>query len=371
MKPTDLTLLEQLKITDREIERRLAHMNITSKEKALVQGFRSHIAGQVDHIVDQFYGKMIEIDEAARIIGDAESLTRLRNYLRQYVLDLFDGDYGTEYIQTRLRIGLVHKRIGVPPKLYILGIHLLLSLIRDIIVSGDKEDCTQCAKAMEAVEKIILFDLALVFETYIHGLLDELDKGRKELEEYARDLEEKIALRTRELEEIARLDGLTRLLNQKSFYEELKREHSRARRLGEELSLIYFDLDGFKSANDRFGHTKGDQILANVARAVEKTVRAEDIPARYGGDEFCIILPHTSLSQARITADRLIHSFDEMVKDTDVTLSIGIARTVPEMGIDAQSLVKLADKAMYQSKKKKGHAVTLADEVPFNGKAED
>lgn len=89
------------------------------------------------------------------------------------------------------------------------------------------------------------------------------------------------------------------------FRKTLRREYSRARRLGEELSLIYLDLDGFKVINDTIGHKKGDEILTNVAEVMRKSIRAEDIAARYGGDEFCIILPNTSLEHAQEMAKRL------------------------------------------------------------------
>jgi diguanylate cyclase (GGDEF)-like protein len=361
MKPTDQTLLEQLKITDREINRRLEYLQVTEEDAKVLVNLKPVIASQVDILANEFYQELISFDEVARIIGDAESLSRLKKSLRQYVLDLFDGVYKAEYVQSRLRIGLVHKRIGVPPKLYIFGIHVLKKMLRKMVIAEADKNCRACDHKLNALDKIILFDLTLVFDTYIHGLMDELAKGKEELERYSHELEEKVAERTRDLRDMARLDGLTSLYNQRSFYEESRREYSRARRLSENLSLIYLDLDGFKAINDTFGHKKGDEILTNVAEVIRKSIRAEDIAARYGGDEFCIILPNTSLDNAQKLAERLIEVFKENMGDSEVTLSIGIANTNTENILDYEFLVKKADAAMYQSKNIKGHAVSIAE----------
>jgi diguanylate cyclase (GGDEF)-like protein len=94
---------------------------------------------------------------------------------------------------------------------------------------------------------------------------------------------------------------------------------------------------------------------------LKSTKREEDVAARYGGDEFCTILPHTSIEQANIVAHRLIENFNKQIGDFKVTMSIGIASTDSQGVTDAESLVKAADVGMYRSKKIKGHAVTLAD----------
>lgn len=363
MKPTDQTLMEQIKITDREIENRLTYLTMTRDMCDQLVKLKPIIAGDIDLIVKEFYDYLIEYDEIAHIIGDSESLARLKKYIRRYILELFDGKYDTEYVQTRLRIGLVHKRIGVAPKFYIMAVKHLLNLLRQRLVQASSKKCRLCEDRISAVENIMLFDLTLVFDTYIHGLMEELVRGKKELEIYSEGLENKIHERTKDLQNMARIDGLTTLLNQRSFYEELRRECSRARRKGSTLSLIYFDLDGFKLVNDTYGHQKGDEILVDTAKIVRTILRQEDIPVRYGGDEFCIILPDTHLDEADQVANRLIAKYDEEMAESGVTLSIGIAMTEPEDSIDYENLVKQADAAMYRSKKQKGHAVTKHNSV--------
>ena len=366
MKLTDMTLGEQLRLTDREIRHRLELFAITQQDKDHLVGMKSLIAPVVEDLVDLFYARQVEVEEIARLIGDAETLARLKNHLTRYILTLFDGEYGMEYVLSRLRIGLVHKRIGVPPKLYLPSFRNLFTLLRQAILDKNR-DCGACQCRLDALEKIMLFDLELVFDTYIHSLLDEVARGKKELEEYAESLEETVAQRTDELARLASRDGLTGLLNQRSFYEELRREIARALRAEGQLALIYLDLDGFKAVNDNQGHRRGDEILTEVAELIRRVVRAEDIAARYGGDEFSIILPHSGIADAKEVGQRLIDAFGQAPRllGTGVTLSIGIAAGGQADLRDADLLVKKADAAMYRSKKITGHAISIAgDQLP-------
>ncbi len=360
--PTDFTLTDQLRMTEREIRRRKEMLHITAEETALLRNLKPLIASQMDHLVEEFYAAQVQFSEIARLIGDADTLRRLKQHMRLYILSLFDSDYGHDYVLSRLRIGMVHKRIGVEPKLYVSAIRNLQDRLRNILVTQSETNCTLCGQTVNALEKILFFDLELVFDTYIHSLMDELSRGKEEIEQYAESLEETVAERTRELFDLARKDGLTGLLNQRSFYEELRRELSRCQRHGQDMTLIYFDLDGFKKVNDTLGHNRGDGILVGVAGAIHQSIRAEDTPARYGGDEFCIILPQTDSAEAAVVAKRLTAAFDKTMGDSGVTMSIGLATTKSDAPIDADTLVKMADGAMYASKKKSGHAITVADD---------
>ncbi|MDH4333147.1 MAG: GGDEF domain-containing protein [Desulfobulbaceae bacterium] len=365
MKLTDLNLGEQLKLTDREIRRRLELFALTQQDIDELVGMKPVVAANINELVESFYAGQVAVEEIARRIGDSETLARLKNHMARYILTMFDGEYGMEYVLSRLRIGLVHKRIGVPPKLYVPSFRNLFTRLREVIL-GNNSDCGACRHRTDALEKIMFFDLELVFDTYIYSLLEELERGKKELEEYAESLEETVAKRTEQLARLASRDGLTGLLNQRSFYEELRREIARTLRTDGELALIYLDLDGFKAVNDTKGHRRGDEILIAVAEVIRRVVRAEDIPARYGGDEFCIILPHSSSAKAQEAAQRLIEAFDqeEGLKGAGVTLSIGIAAGGNAELRDADLLVKKADAAMYRSKKIPGHAITLAGDLP-------
>lgn len=288
----------------------------------------------------------------------------MKNHLRKYVLELFAGEYDDVYVQSRLRIGMVHKRIGVSPQLYLTAVRKLHHLLRSNLVALDlagEERCLACMERQDALEKLIFFDLALVFDTYIHSLLDEVEMTKEELENYAESLEEKVAERTRQIVEMTRRNALTGLFNQKTFYEELRREIARSERNRTELSLVYLDCDGFKKLNDHEGHQRGDEMLVAVADSMRAVLRRSDIPARYGGDEFCIILPETPVESAREIRRRLCAAFDESKGAAEVTFSMGIASTGPETFVAADQLVKEADQAMCRAKETSGHAMQAAE----------
>ncbi len=363
MNTTEQTLIQQLKLTRREIDRRKEYVGFTDGDIRALLSLKELITANMDEIIKEFYKKIIIFEEMDRIIGDAETLLRLKNYMRNYILSLFDGEYDEEYVQTRLRIGVVHKRIGVPPKYYVSAIHILSDTLRKIIASHSKNDCKSCVLGISSIDKILMFDLSLTFDTYINSLMDESVKIRQEMENYAESLEIMIAKRTETLTEQASQDGLTGLANQRTFYSELRKELSRAQRRGHSTVLVYFDLDGFKKLNDTKGHKRGDEILVATANSTKSCLRESDIAARYGGDEFCLILPETSLSEAEQLCEKICKAIESSTGDTGISCSMGIAIATPEKSMDANTLVKSADKAMYEAKKVPGFAIKIARDV--------
>ena len=160
----------------------------------------------------------------------------------------------------------------------------------------------------------------------------------------------------RVFQELALMDGLTRIYNRRYFDELLRREAERATRYYSKFSLLMIDIDDFKKYNDRYGHQAGDEVLRIVANSLINQTRNTDFTARYGGDEFAIIAPHTdkkyvSFMAARIT--RFIAGKDIVLNGsakTRVSVSIGIA-TFGEDAFMKDKLLKLADKALYEAKK--------------------
>ncbi len=157
------------------------------------------------------------------------------------------------------------------------------------------------------------------------------------------------------IQELTIRDDLTCLYNTRFFHEMLEREIKRAMRKKRELSLIFMDLDHFKEVNDTYGHIYGSALLKEVAEVIMHSVRNIDIPIRYGGDEFVIILPETAKSQAEIVAKRILNNIREKVflkqegLNLKLTASIGFA-TFPDDAKDKESLIKSADNAMYKVK---------------------
>lgn len=185
--------------------------------------------------------------------------------------------------------------------------------------------------------------------------------------------EEQVDLKTRELQELnqrldamARTDGLTGLLNRRALNEGLDSEIDRARRSGKPLSVMMADLDHFKLVNDRFGHAAGDQVLKGFARIMKGRLRSTDVVGRYGGEEFCILLPETAAQEAMKIAEVLRRDLESTPIDIGggnaplkVTCSLGVAETSgqPARG---RELLLMADKALYAAKDGGRNRVMLA-----------
>lgn len=158
-------------------------------------------------------------------------------------------------------------------------------------------------------------------------------------------------------------DGLTDIFNKRKFNEELTREFSRARRYDRPLSLVLFDLDHFKSVNDSHGHLCGDFVLHAVASRVERQIRAEQVFARVGGEEFAVLCPETGADHARIVAERLrldIGGLPVSYQNTEVpvTCSFGVAELTEDTTTAAQ-LFEAADRALYIAKNSGRDAVAV------------
>lgn len=166
--------------------------------------------------------------------------------------------------------------------------------------------------------------------------------------EYTRVL---LAQKTNELKELSIRDDLTGLLNQRAFYEALRYELTLAEQNRRTVVLVYFDLNEFKQLNDRAGHRVGDALLVQVAEAMRHSMRDGDHCCRYGGDEFCVILPRTEAVQAVQACRRLTAAFDQGLT-YGVTFSIGVAETGPEDLAGANDLVRAADALMYGAKRR-------------------
>ena len=159
----------------------------------------------------------------------------------------------------------------------------------------------------------------------------------------------------RELEQLAYYDSLTNLPNRSLFQDRLRHDLESANRRGENLGLLFIDLDGFKYINDTFGHEAGDQLLGEVSNRLQTCFRKSDTLARIGGDEFTVILPDVkSRSDLEKIAQNVIEALKKPINvaghETIIGASIGIS-TYPEDGIDATTLLKCADAAMYWAKK--------------------
>lgn len=166
------------------------------------------------------------------------------------------------------------------------------------------------------------------------------------------------------VQRMANLDGLTDLFNHRYFQESLRQKLSTAKELSQTVSLLMVEVDKFKKYNDTYGHQQGDLVLKSVAQALAKGARQwEGMAARYGGDEFVIILPKADKEEAAEAAEQICRWIEEMTAVElskhnlpGVTASLGVA-TFPVDAGDASSLIDAADQAMYSAKRKGGNRV--------------
>jgi diguanylate cyclase (GGDEF)-like protein len=169
------------------------------------------------------------------------------------------------------------------------------------------------------------------------------------------------------LERLSITDPVTQLTNHRYFQEMIRKELERASRHQRPLGFIMIDVDHFKSFNDHYGHPEGDRLLANIAKRISNEVRGIDIVSRYGGEEFTVIMPDTSLEAARLVAERIRQSLESnpfagpFGRSAFVTLSLGVA-CYPQHGEDAPTLISAADRALYQAKRQGRNQTVVAQQ---------
>lgn len=195
------------------------------------------------------------------------------------------------------------------------------------------------------------------------SMSSNLEQFRTDMRRLTHSLEDQVKVRTRELqrakdkaEKEATIDSLTQIPNRHSFYNRAKALVQQADHDGETLCFLMLDIDFFKVINDTYGHPQGDQVLIACARTIENTIREKDLLGRLGGEEFAVVLPGTSLEEARIIAERIRTSISELSFHTTLgghqfrtTISIGIS-TARDMLYAYELLYKHADLALYDAK---------------------
>ena len=171
-----------------------------------------------------------------------------------------------------------------------------------------------------------------------------------------------------DLSDLVRTDPLTGIANYRYFIQALEQEIERTLRSGQPTSLIMLDIDFFKKVNDQWGHEVGNQALAHLSQLLQKTVRKLDIPCRYGGEEFAIILPDTTLAASIPVAERIRQEIEKSPLIVErqllqLTVSLGIATYTEQQNSGIEDLIKRADQYLYQAKET-GRNRTCHAELP-------
>lgn len=164
-----------------------------------------------------------------------------------------------------------------------------------------------------------------------------------------------IAINNANLYVMAISDGMTKLFIKKYFRERLYGELTRADRYSHPLCLVMLDIDHFKKVNDTYGHLAGDRVLIDVARVIKESCRSADLPCRYGGEEFAVILPETRLQDGFLFTERIRKKIEEIRCEFQglsigITISAGIVSVDDSEPADIEQFIEMADKALYYSK---------------------
>ncbi len=215
------------------------------------------------------------------------------------------------------------------------------------------------------------------FKGNINGLLLLKEKEKEFGETYTENEKQyldiiagfaSVAIENAKLYEMATLDRKTKLYNHGYFQNRLIEEIERAEKYKTDLTLMIMDLDHFKKINDTYGHMKGDEVLIKVAETIKKQVREFDIPARFGGEEFTVILPETTPENGVNVAERLRLAIKNLNFESDkgdfkVTVSIGLSNYIHSSNMTEDMLIEQADKALYYAKEHGRNQVILYGQI--------
>ena len=202
--------------------------------------------------------------------------------------------------------------------------------------------------------------------TAFNSMADELAVSNNRMVKLNAELEDRVLQRTRQLKDLSERDPLTGLYNRRHLNEVLSRRFSEAERYGNDLSCLMIDLDNFKRVNDQFGHEMGDNLLILTGTVISSQMRGADVGARFGGDEFCILLPQTSAEQAQRVGERIVAKFAEELHKRipehaeGFGISVGVAGMKELNLVGHDELIKGADQALYEAKDAGKNCIHLA-----------
>jgi diguanylate cyclase (GGDEF)-like protein len=329
-KKTDY-LPQELHVGPEDISQRKRFLEFSDADVGMLREIHSYLEDKSidEFFIDSFYQHLYSFPALQKLLPDESTIKRLKAVQRQYFMRLTAGEYGDDYVLDRLRVGYAHQKVGLEPKWYTGAYRKYLSSLQPILHEMYGHDHVKFMAASDALLKVVFLDMELALDTYFHTT-------------------------TQELLRLANYDALTGLPNRVLFNDRLEQEFKKARRVESTLAILMIDLDRFKEVNDTLGHGKGDQLLIEAANRISRCIRETDTVARFGGDEFTVILPgmidHLHAERiAQTIIQELGKPFILNEHTAYISASIGIS-IFPIEAQSAESLLKHADQAMYVAK---------------------
>jgi diguanylate cyclase (GGDEF)-like protein/putative nucleotidyltransferase with HDIG domain len=335
--------------------------------------------------------------ENARLFAEEQKKSRqltLLNNISRHAITTLNPDDMLAKIAEEIENGLTYDHIGIATLDYstkeliiqaeaghrrdAMGRRILLGegLVGQVARSGQialVQEVNNTSPRTVLTDSVSAIALPITYGEHLHGVLYVESSERCEFPE-----QEILLLRTladlfagalhnaltyQKAQEQAITDGLTGVKTHRYLMEALSQEWKRSTRANRPFALVLMDLDRFKFVNDFYGHLEGDVVLQRVGHILEQNCRRSDVVARYGGDEFVILMPETTVEQARQLASKLRGwvASDPLLRDKNITASFGIAG-FPVHGSTPQELIQVADSSMYLSKHQGGNSVSSAEQ---------
>ncbi len=337
-------------LSRQDIANHKALINFTDADAKLLKSHAEVVESQLDDLVERFYELQMLIPEISAVISMDDRLSRLKASMKNYIQEVFSGNYEDEYVARRLEIGKVHEALGVSARFYLSAVYQLENLLRETI---DNKYAESNAPLRSALHKVMQFDVQIIMDTFIESLVAKVRTAQDELEDYAESLEEVVTERTRQLHELSRKDELTDLVNRDGMVENLRRELANAVRYKESISFVCFTLNGYQQLVSQKGQAIGDVVLNQIGHDIKAQIREADIACRVADDEFCIIMPRTLTNEAEAISRRLIDMF-EQDNQHKLSFGMGIATTGPNEVINADNLIKQVEDRMHKAGEQAG-----------------
>lgn len=355
--------------------------------------------------MEEFCRRLLAINELSRMLNAVSDLNSLVQRLANYYVEHHAGDSIALYI----RDGAQYRRIslsgpstageqigatkasGIPGSvircnapLWIKDTHSPRRLHQRLTSEQQAFGCSVLVVPFSAMNRVVgciemlsnlpnRFDeteyhLALLLAGHLSSAYENI-LMRQELETAnarLRDHDSRLTQLNEKLRELAHTDETTGLFNKRRLFERLEMEVARAKRYGEVLSCLMIDVDDFKKINDIHGHPAGDKVLRQIGDLLQRSLRVTDFKARFGGDEFTVLLPRTNGAGASSVSEKLrsafmTQTFTLPVATVRLTVSIGVASCTRFESLDALRIIQLADLALYRAKKTGKNKVCFAD----------